>query len=113
MIPADYLIGQAIMDYYHRLHHHERLVTHDAIISAGYRIDGGRQAIRQPMRCCVVCRKQRAPLEQQLMASLPPDRIIPADPFINTGLDVMDPWRVHYGKFTRGKTGDQKVSLPS
>lgn len=84
-------------------------MTQKSIINAGYYLDGGRQAVRQLLNKCVTCRRQRAPPEEQFMADLPPDRVIPVPPFLHRGLDVMDSWRIHHGITTRKGSSEKKM----
>ena len=47
---------------------------------------------------CVVCRKLRAPLQQQKLADLPEDRVEPAPPFTYSAVDYFGPFMVKEGR---------------
>ncbi|XP_046601924.1 uncharacterized protein LOC107220893 [Neodiprion lecontei] len=57
-------------------------------------IIGGKRKIRTFIQNCVICiRSSPRPLEQ-VMAPLPPERVIPSDPFAYTGVDYAGPLNV-------------------
>ncbi|XP_021965112.1 uncharacterized protein LOC110860388 [Folsomia candida] len=51
----------------------------------------GRNTIRQIIRKCVICRRHRAQLSQQLMGNLPVARVTPNPPFLHVGVDYAGP----------------------
>ena len=51
----------------------------------------GRATIRKIVKRCVVCRQFYTKPVSQQMAPLPADRIVPAPPFTNVGLDFAGP----------------------
>ena len=81
-------------------HHHEKIknqgrhFTDGAIRSAGFWITGIKRLISSFIRNCVTCRKLRGKEERQIMSDLPEDRLDPAPPFTNVGVDAFGPWTV-------------------
>ena len=55
-------------------------------------------SVRRVLRQCVTCRKLRDPIMDQKMADLPADRVTPAPPFTNTGIDFFGPQIVKEGR---------------
>jgi hypothetical protein len=53
-----------------------------------------RDTIRNLIRRCVTCRKQRAQTAQQLMGSLPRARVNPGRPFLHCGVDYAGPFNL-------------------
>ena len=110
LLPARNQLSNLILRYYHELSKHQgRHVTLGALRDAGYYMVKGNRAIRELLKTCVICRKLRAPCEQQFMADLPSDRTEAAPPFTNTGLDVMGPWQIRTSRQTRSRSGTQKM----
>lgn len=56
----------------------------------------GKSIARSTVQKCLQCCKARPKLCQQLMGNLPQDRVTPARPFINTGVDYFGPIWIHY-----------------
>jgi len=51
---------------------------------------------RMVIHRCIICTKAKPKLMQQIMGNLPTDRVEPARPFINTGVDFWGPIWTHY-----------------
>ena len=69
-------------------------------------IIGANQLIRKVVSSCLFCRKRKGKAGQQLMASLPPDRIegdLP--PFTNVGVDYFGPFSVTNGRKSEKRYG--------
>ncbi|XP_021963617.1 uncharacterized protein LOC110859062 [Folsomia candida] len=54
----------------------------------------GRETIRHIIRKCVICRRHKANLAQQLMGSLPSTRVTVGRPFLNSGVDFAGPYQI-------------------
>lgn len=54
----------------------------------------GRRIAKKIVDSCIICRKNRAKLCQQIMADLPPERTSPAAPFEFTTMDLFGPYEV-------------------
>ena len=63
-----------------------------ALREAGFWITGASKVIRDIIHKCVTCRKLRGKSSQQLMGSLPPERVQPSPPFTHVGLDCFGPF---------------------
>ncbi|KAM0726177.1 hypothetical protein ACS0PU_008258 [Formica fusca] len=61
------------------------------MIRQRYWIPRGRAIVKQQILRCVTCVRWRAATPQQLMGSLPRDRVTPARPFLHTGVDYAGP----------------------
>lgn len=110
ILPHDHPISKAVLHHYHeRVFHQGRVVTHGAIMEAGYYIPKIRHLLRKMINSCVRCRRLRAACESQYMADLPKDRMEPAAPFTSTGVDVFGPWMTAEGASTRRTCGTKKM----
>ena len=92
-------------------HHHERArhagrgITLNEIRASGYWIVKLRTAVASYVWRCVTCRKLRGSRAGQKMADLPVDRLDPAPPFTNTGVDMFGPFYVKEGRSERKRWG--------
>ena len=111
LIPQDHPLSSTIIQYFHGLNKHQgSLITHNSIIQHGYHIQNGRTLIRNFLKSCVTCRKLRGKPSEQIMADLPPDRLVEnVPPFTHVGIDVFGPFYIHDGKRTRANTGTKKI----
>ena len=66
-------------------------------LSRRYHIIGLRKAARFIIRQCVICRRQSAKPEHQLMGQLPLERVNPGIVFENVGIDYAGPISIKYG----------------
>ena len=57
-----------------------------------YWIIGARSATRTIVHHCIVCARDRAKIETQLMGDLPTPRVTPSRPFTHTGIDYAGPY---------------------
>lgn len=65
------------------------------------------QLVSSVLQKCVVCRKLRGNNQQQKMADLPEDCIIPGPQFTNVGIDTYEPWTI-ITRQTRGGAVNSK-----
>ncbi|XP_074518426.1 uncharacterized protein LOC141784488 [Halichoeres trimaculatus] len=108
IIPHNHHIAVLLVRHFHeQVAHQGRHITEGAIRAAGYWIIGGKRLVSSVIHKCVFCRKLRGKLEDQKMADLPPDRLIPEPPFTSVGLDVFGPWPI-ITRRTRGGCADSK-----
>ncbi|XP_075167651.1 uncharacterized protein LOC142239762 [Haematobia irritans] len=61
----------------------------------------GKITARSVVQKCVRCTRAKPQLCQQIMGDLPQTRVVPARPFINSGVDYCDPFWIHHR--VRGK----------
>ncbi len=87
--------------------HQGRHLTQGKLRSEGYWILGGKRLISRTIHQCLVCRKLGGKFQEQLKANLPPERVTPAPPFSNVGMDVFRPWTVATRR-TRGGAAQSK-----
>ena len=84
----------------HRRHFHANARVMLAIVAERFYISGLRSLACKVVHECVSCRCIDAPLCTQQMGVLPADRVRPASPFLNIGLDFAGPIMVKRG-YTR------------
>lgn len=91
-------VVKRLVEHYHNQHHQGRTMTLTALRSNGIWVLGARVLVSTVIHACVVCRRTRAPCQQQKMAELPRDRIDPSPPFTHSGCDVFGPFHVKEGR---------------
>jgi len=91
LLPTMSHFTKLIIDTYHRriLHGGTQLTL--GTIRQHYWIPRGRALVKAALRRCIPCVRWRAAAPQQLMADLPRRRVIPARPFLHTGVDYAGP----------------------
>lgn len=67
-------------------------------LRSAYWIIGARNLVKHHIHKCVVCVRQRANINNQLMGSLPSARCVPARPFFNSGVDYAGPINIRTTK---------------
>ena len=70
-----------------------------------YWIPHAGQIIKHIISKCVSCRRYRARTEEQKMADLPEDRIVPGNPFSDAGVDYFGPFEIKRGRTTVKRYG--------
>ena len=110
LLPAKHSITEMILRHYHEENLHQgRHITAGAVQQAGYHILHCHQTLRKFISQCVTCRRLRGPLQTQIMADLPADRLEQCPPFTNTGIDAFGPYLVYDGVNTRRTNATKKV----
>ncbi|XP_052714021.1 uncharacterized protein LOC128187654 [Crassostrea angulata] len=108
IIPGSHHIATLLVRHHHDLLKHQgRHLTEGAVRSAGLWITGGKRLVSSVIYKCITCKKLRGKIAAQKMADLPADRLEPAPPFTNVGVDVFGPWQVITRK-TRGGSASSK-----
>ena len=74
-------------------------------------IVGGRRRIRAYVRKCVICARIRAQPLQQMMDSLPSERVTPARPFARVGLDYAGSFQMLAAKGRGSRTTKAYVAV--
>ena len=91
--------AKLIAEFYHKqVMHMGRTTTVGAIRCAGYWVIGITPLVKSLVFNCVRCRFLRGREAEQLMASLPAERLSTEGPFVNTGLDLFGPFTVKDGR---------------
>ncbi|KAK3754726.1 hypothetical protein QZH41_007045 [Actinostola sp. cb2023] len=81
-----------IRSLHQKVNHMGRSTTHNELRQCGYWILGASAAVSNVISQCVTCRRQRRPLEQQKMSSLPKDRVEQVPPFSFCAVDYFGPF---------------------
>lgn len=86
-----------LQDIHEKTGHWQNL--HALSPSSAVLIPSANAAIRKLLFCCVTCRKKHAKTQEQKMADLPMDRLLPdKPPFTNVGMDYFGPTEVKKGR---------------
>ena len=110
LLPQDHHVTILIIRHCHeRVRHQGHSLTHVDIHSEGFHIVSGKRVTQQHINACILCRQLHRRLQGQIMADLPLDRLDPAPPFTNVGLDVFGDFKVKLGKATHSCSAEKKV----
>ncbi|XP_011176359.1 uncharacterized protein LOC105208252 [Solenopsis invicta] len=91
ILPGDSHLTRLVVETSHRCSLHGGVQMTLGAIRQRYWIPCGRAVVKLWLRRCVTCVRWWAAIPQQLMGSLPRDRVTPARPFFNTGVDYAGP----------------------
>ncbi|XP_067944858.1 uncharacterized protein [Watersipora subatra] len=95
ILPRDAHIASLIVRHYHDSTHHQgRTYTLSAIRNAGYWIIGVTRLTKSVLSNCIACKRLRGKPMEQIMSILPLERVEPAPPFLNIGIDCFGPFVV-------------------
>ena len=99
LLPKDHHLSHLIIPHCHRVSDHSGMERTLSLIRQKYWITHARASVRCLLSFCFDCRRRQAPLGQQKMTSLPPDRVNPSEqPFSYVGVDCFGPLEVHRGR---------------
>ena len=91
ILPSNHPVVKLLIEDVHRRELHAGVEHTLSVLRQKFWLIKGRSTVRQTLRNCLICRHyQTKPFGQQ-MAPLPEDRIEPAPPFANVGLDFAGP----------------------
>ena len=91
ILPSNHPVVKLLIDDIHGCELHAGVEHTLSVLRQRFWVIKGRSTVRQTLRNCLICRHyQTKPFGQQ-MAPLPEDRIKPAPPFTNVGLDFAGP----------------------
>ena len=103
ILPSNHPVVKLLIEDVHRRELHAGVEHTLSVLRQRFWLIKGRSTVRQTLRNCLICRHyQTKPFGQQ-MAPLPEDRIKPAPPFTNVGLDFAGPLYL--------KDSDEKVYI--
>jgi len=106
ILPRNHYITHLLIRHHHeRTCHSGRGTTLNELRASGYWILRARAAVASYLWKCVTCRKLRGSTAVQKMANLPPDRLEPAPPFTNSGVDFFGPFYVKEGRSQKKRWG--------
>ncbi|XP_074648982.1 uncharacterized protein LOC141904302 [Tubulanus polymorphus] len=98
ILPTLCHVTELIIRHYHIGTAHEGRQYTLATIRKRFWVVKGDSTVRKIISGCVPCRKVKGKPVQQKMAPLPADRITPAPPFTNVGLDFFGPFEIKRGR---------------
>ena len=99
VLPRKHHITELIIQHCHQqIQHQGRGMAVNQIRMSGFWIIGCSSAVSYYISKCVRCRKLFAQVQEQKMADLPEDRLEPAPPFTNCGVDLFGPWYIKEGR---------------
>ncbi|PFX13477.1 hypothetical protein AWC38_SpisGene22432 [Stylophora pistillata] len=87
ILPSNHPVVKLLIDDVHRRELHAGVEHTFSVLRQKFRLIKGRLTVRQTLRNCLLCRHYLTKPFGQRMAPLPEDRIKPAPPFTNVGLD--------------------------
>lgn len=94
IIPSKSRLAWLVMEFAHRQTKHGGIQVSMNFLRQKYWISGLRNELRSFIHRCVVCVRYSHKLQEQLMASLPADRVRPGKPFLHAGVDYAGPFEV-------------------
>ena len=99
LLPKESHVTTLVIRHFHeKIKHQGRGMTLNEIRACGFWIVGGSNAVGKLIGKCVICRKLRAPVKEQIMAPLPEDRLAITPPFTNSAVDYFGPWIIKLGR---------------
>ncbi|XP_055390589.1 uncharacterized protein LOC129619372 [Condylostylus longicornis] len=96
LLPGNDFVSKLIFDHLHKQHYHAGPLALLAIARQPFWVIKGRLLARSTVSKCVACSKAKPQLLQQQMGNLPDKRVIPARPFLYSGVDFCGPFWIHY-----------------
>lgn len=92
LLPKKHHIVDLIVDHCHKTNLHAGPQLTQSILAQTVWILSARSVVRSRIFKCVVCFKNKPRNQAPLMGDLPPSRVIPARPFMSTGIDYCGPF---------------------
>lgn len=96
LLPKVHYVTKLIMENVHINNKHAGAQALLAITRQRYWPEAGKKLAEDIVKQCVSCTRSKPILMEQVMGSLPADRINIARPFVNVGLDFAGPIEIHY-----------------
>ncbi|XP_033124080.1 uncharacterized protein LOC117122572 [Anneissia japonica] len=97
--------------YHQKCNHQGRHISLGTLRNEGYWILGGQRQVSKVIKDCVVCKRLRGKVQEQIMADLPEERLTEAPAFTFVGADVFGPWLIRSfktGSAVQAKRGPAK-----
>jgi hypothetical protein len=91
ILPSDHPAVELFVQDIHRREMHAGVEHTLSVVRQRFWLIKGRATIRKIVKRCIMCRQFYTKPVFQQMAPLPADRIVPAPPFTNVGLDFAGP----------------------
>jgi len=89
--PNNHHLTKKVIDWTHKHQLHPGTNSTEAAVRRRIWIINGRNLIKQVVRKCVICTRQKAQTCRQMMAQLPTCRVTPNRPFAQCGVDYAGP----------------------
>ena len=106
VLPSDSHLTSLIIDKYHRMTGHGGINHTFNELRMKFWVECGSSTIRKSLKECMVCRKRKAKVGEQIMANLPEARLqINQPPFSHTGVDFFGPIYVKRGRSEEKRYG--------
>ncbi|GBN45406.1 hypothetical protein AVEN_185238-1 [Araneus ventricosus] len=102
LLPRDHKLTDIIMEHFHIKNLHVGAQTLLHLVRQEYWPLNGRNNARRIVHECLKCYKTKPKLEEQIMASLPRERVTVSSPFSNTGIDLCGPFYIKYKNQRKG-----------
>ncbi|XP_033110197.1 uncharacterized protein LOC117111399 [Anneissia japonica] len=89
ILPKNCHVSTLLIRHYHqKCNHQGRHISLGTLRNEGYWILGGQRQVSKVIEDCVVCKRLRGKVQEQIMADLPEERLTEAPPFTFVGADV-------------------------
>ncbi|GBN00176.1 hypothetical protein AVEN_206044-1 [Araneus ventricosus] len=102
LLPRDQKLTDIIMEHFHIKNLHVGAKTLLHLVRQEYWPLNGRNNARRIVHEFLKCYKAKPKLEEQIMASLPRERVTVSSPFTNTGIDLCGPFYIKYKNQRKG-----------
>ena len=89
ILPSNHPVVKLLIEDVHCRELHAGVECTLSVLRQKFWLIKGRSTVRQTVKNCLVCRHYHTKPFMQKMAPLPEDRIKPAPPFTNVGLDLL------------------------
>ena len=109
ILAGSHHLSKLLIHHYHQKLHHAGFQLLWTSMQREFWILRARSSIRNLVRNCLLCKRLKAKVAEQLMGSLPPARVNPSRPFTHVGVDYAGPFslsvvkgrgnRLHKGYF--------------
>ncbi|XP_073831520.1 uncharacterized protein [Musca autumnalis] len=94
ILPHGAILSQLLVDFIHKITLHGGNLLMLRVIRSEFWIFGLKSLVKKTIRNCKVCIIHKKRTQDQLMASLPPERTFLSRPFTNTGVDFAGPFNI-------------------
>lgn len=99
LLPKSHNLTKLLIENEHQSHGHAGVQTTLYCLRCRYWIIDGRNQVRKIVLRCIRCVRAKPPTPDYLMGQLPKDRITPAPPFSNVGIDYCGPFYIKERRF--------------
>ncbi len=102
LLPKDHKLTLLIFQYFHLKNLHVGAQTLLHFVRQEFWPLNGRNIARKIVHNCIVCFKNKPKILEQIMASLPKERVTINPPFTNSGIDLCGPFLIKYKHQRKG-----------